>query len=619
MSTPHAGAGGRRTVVGRLADLSLGAKLGSSFGVLVVGLVAAVIVGISGMNSMSGGYDHVVKVGEARQATVLTAEVFSVSMHYSETKYVLLGAAGRADFLGDRQAFGAALDHLVALSGPSEKSSITAIQAAVARFDRGETSLWALFRAGRTAQAISLVKGAQRLAGAGLMDALVAYQNKATPELARETTRFNSTASSSKLTMILVGVLAVLIGLTAGLLMTRSIAIRARKMVRAANAIADGDVDQHIDLSSNDELGEMAAAFTRMVDYLKTMVSAAQRIADGDLSVDIEPASDRDALGCSFSLMVENLRELASNLSFAADRVSVASHEMASTSEEAGKASSEIAHAVGDVAQGAERQVRMVDAAKDAAANVARAVTESADSANHAAEMAHETRKVAQEGMGAAGEANRAMQSVRESSQAASEAIRQLAGKSDKIGAIVATITGIAEQTNLLALNAAIEAARAGEQGRGFAVVAEEVRKLAEDSQKAAQEISVLIGAIQGDTTTAVGVVETGAKLTQDGAAVVEKTREAFERIESSVDDITARIEQIASASQEIAASAESMQDSIGEIAAVAQESSSSTEEVSASTEQTTASAEQISASAHQLSGNAEELKKLVAQFTLAS
>jgi methyl-accepting chemotaxis protein len=195
------------------------------------------------------------------------------------------------------------------------------------------------------------------------------------------------------------------------------------------------------------------------------------------------------------------------------------------------------------------------------------------------------------------------------------DAIRELADKSSQIGAIVETITGIAEQTNLLALNAAIEAARAGEQGRGFAVVAEEVRKLAEESQHAAEEISTLISVMQQETTKAVAVVEDGARRTEDGASVVERTRSAFLAIGTSVQDMGTRIEEIESASQKIAESAASMQDNIAEVAAVAEQSSASTEEVSASTEETSASAQQIAGSAQELSGTAEELTRLVAQF----
>ena len=116
--------------------------------------------------------------------------------------------------------------------------------------------------------------------------------------------------------------------------------------------------------------------------------------------------------------------------------------------------------------------------------------------------------------MAAAEQATAATQHVADASREITGAIENLARRSDQIGGIVDTITGIAEQTNLLALNAAIEAARAGEQGKGFAVVAEEVRKLAEESQHAAQEISGLISAIQDETTNAVGVVETGARRT---------------------------------------------------------------------------------------------------------
>ena len=208
------------------------------------------------------------------------------------------------------------------------------------------------------------------------------------------------------------------------------------------------------------------------------------------------------------------------------------------------------------------------------------------------------------------------MRAVRDSSQDVTTAIGELASKSEQIGAIVDTITGIAEQTNLLALNAAIEAARAGEQGRGFAVVAEEVRKLAEESEQAAHEISRLISAIQDETGKAVSVVEAGAQRTADGAAVVEQTREAFQTIGHAVDDMTARIEQIAAAAEQITASATGMQDGMAEIEAVAEQSSASTEQVSASTE-TSASAQEIAASAHELASNAEQLNRLVGHFQI--
>ena len=372
------------------------------------------------------------------------------------------------------------------------------------------------------------------------------------------------------------------------------------------------------------------------------LVRGLEALADGDLTVELHAKTasssdfDKDEFGdlmvhCEgfrqamidcyavYNRSVTRVRDLVSSMSATASQVSAASEEMSSTSEEAGRATGEIAQAITEVAEGAERQARMAEEAQRSAQEIAQAVSESAESAEATAEVANSAHQAAIEGVQAAEQANEAMQSVRASSQEVTEAIRALADKSEQIGIIVQTITGIAEQTNLLALNAAIEAARAGEQGRGFAVVAEEVRKLAEDSQHAAQEISGLIGSMQEETSKAVSVVEDGAKRTHDGAAVVEQTREAFLSIGQAVEDMNARIEQIAAASEQITASANSMQQNVGEVAAVAEQSSASTQEVSASTEESSASAQQIAASAHELARNAESLAELVAQFRVSS
>lgn len=501
---------------------------------------------------------------------------------------------------------------------PAERSGLRVLDRELAEYERAYRGVLAGTAAGSDAVATG-----RYFAAAGPLynktDATLAKLIRVNDEEAQQLNAgITSTFRQSRTRTLLLLAAAILIGTLTAFFITRGITRGVRQVLVAVDGIAVGDVDQHIDVKSRDEVGEMARAAQRMTEYLNGMAGTAERIAAGDLSVKVTPQSERDKLGNACASMVANLRELIGKVAGTATSLSAASEQMANASDETGRAVGEIANAVGDVAQGAQRQVTGLDEAAKLGREVVSASGRSAEDAALTTKAAEEARAVAVEGAATVSSASEAMDAVTSASADATEAIRGLGERSKAIGGIVATITGIAEQTNLLALNAAIEAARAGEQGRGFAVVADEVRTLAEESQDASRSIAALVAEIQTETQRAVGVVESGAERTARGAESVTQARAAFDRIAGSVDDMTGRVNQISAAVDQIVGAAEQMGARMEDVSAIAEQSSASTEQVSASTQQTSASAQEIAASAQELAGRARELQVAVSSFTLA-
>lgn len=194
------------------------------------------------------------------------------------------------------------------------------------------------------------------------------------------------------------------------------------------------------------------------------------------------------------------------------------------------------------------------------------------------ASMAQEAAGKAGEGSKDLAEVDKQMQDIKIAAGNVGRVVEELSRRAGEITQITELITQIADQTNLLALNAAIEAARAGEHGRGFAVVAEEVRKLAEQSGKAADDIRKLITAMQTQTNQAVGAMGESSKLIETGSTVVGKASASFQAIINSVQELTGQIGNINTAAQQIGAA-------VGNVAAAVEEQSAVTEEISASAE----------------------------------
>lgn len=384
---------------------------------------------------------------------------------------------------------------------------------------------------------------------------------------------------SIRSTVLTLSIASVVLAISVGLIIAHRISKPVALVANAAKRVAAGDLTQEqITVRSGDEVGDLARSFNEMAAGLRGMI--------------------RQVRNCS-------------------EHVAASSQELTAGASQTRFASEQIASTVQEVVIVLDKQAESVEESVRAMNEMSAGIEEVAGKAQTASSLSVQAARKTLEGNEAVNQAKVQMESIQASFNRLAGDIREMGERSGEVGQIVTFISDIAAQTNLLALNAAIEAARAGEQGRGFAVVANEVRKLAEQSSRSAEQIAQLISHIQTDVGKTVRTMTSGAKEIDEGILVVNAVGEVFEDINQVVERVSYQVQDVSAASEQMSAGAEQLLATFDEISAGAKHAASESQTVSSSTEEQLASMEEIAASAASLSDIAAELQLLIGKFKL--
>jgi methyl-accepting chemotaxis protein len=357
----------------------------------------------------------------------------------------------------------------------------------------------------------------------------------------------------------------------------------------------------------------------RIIDPIRQLGDVMDVASEGDLTVraPIVHADEIGVLSDDCNRLIESLSDIAANVRRSAESVSAAATELSASSQEINSSTMEISTSVQQIAHGAELQSRKVEETTSSMEAMVSTVVTVSEQANQATQMSQEASKYASHGEEATTQAIAKIAEVKAAIDTLATSVELLGLRSEEIGKIVDVITSIADQTNLLSLNAAIEAARAGESGRGFSVVAEEVRKLAEGSGKAAEQIGELIKEVQSETAKAVKYMEVGTSEVALGSEVVGRTGEVLRQINESVSATALLADEIAKSMGEQRDRTSSVDRAMHDIAAVVEQNAASAEQTAAAAEEQTACMQEVSSSAQDLADMAHRLEESVHIFKL--
>ncbi|MCI7236101.1 MAG: methyl-accepting chemotaxis protein [Veillonellaceae bacterium] len=353
-------------------------------------------------------------------------------------------------------------------------------------------------------------------------------------------------------------------------------------------------------------------------DALNIMVHVCDKLSSGNFIVRTEPSQRKDELGDVHRALYDmtlKIGDLLKEVSKTTEQMAAASQQLNSSSMESANAATSVAQSVADAASVVVQQQTAVTNGADSVASISQSVKSISQETEEISQEADQAAKKAEAGNLVVEKSVNQIHSVEEKVRTTARLVDELGARSQEIGAIVDTISDLAGQTNLLALNAAIEAARAGEQGRGFAVVAEEVRKLAEQSATAAQQIADLIGRIQDDTSKAVASMDSDRQAVVQGAESVEGLRQVFEEINGLVIDVAGKIESMSDSIQHVADQSSEITNHMEQIDTGAAKVADNMQSISAATEEQSASAQEIASASDSLARQAQDVQENLQKF----
>ncbi|UHS59219.1 methyl-accepting chemotaxis protein [Agrobacterium vaccinii] len=565
--------------------VTIKAKLILIFSTLIAIIALCAILGIRGVSTMASMQDDIMTgpVLQAGYAAELSGAFDAIGL--AEGDLLLASSdertqAALANMQTERAEFEQALKKGTESASAEFKESWEAVRNFWGDYARLNDRIRQLALAGQRSEAIEL----NQTDGTVASDKL----DKLTEDLAsatRETIKVSdeaadATASATFSTLVAIAIASVVIAIVAAFWIGLSILTGLSKIRLAANAVSIGDLEQKIDIKTNDEIKDLVDTMNIMTTNLRATASVANTIAAGDLTQDVKPLSDKDALGIAMANMVANLREtsnvadkiangdlttvpkplsdrdvLGTSLKSMVERLRGVVSDAISAADNVSSGSQELSASSEQLSQGATEQASSAEEASASMEQMAANIKQNADNAAQTEKIARQSSKDAEASGEAVGRAVSAMRTIAEK---------------------ISIVQEIARQTDLLALNAAVEAARAGEHGKGFAVVASEVRKLAERSQAAAAEISSLSG------------------------ETVQVATEAGDMLNRLVPDIRKTAElvsEISAACREQDIGASQINEAIQQLDLVTQQNSGASEEMSATSEELAAQAEELQAS----------------------